>query len=353
MDEFLICGMQQVGVGVPNLEDAARWYRRVFGTDIRIFEDDGVASLMGTYTGGVPQHRKAQLAVNLQGGAGLEIWQYKSRAPRSAEFEVRPGDLGICRTRIKARNPADSHARMVGAGIEGLGELRIDPSGSPSFILRDPMGFMHQIVEGQEWFTSGSSLTGGVSGCMIGVSRMDESIEFYRKVLGYDTIIYDVEGSSSDLEESFDAPRRLRRVLLGRRAPSSGAFGPLLGTSRIELVQAVNHAPRRIFSNRFWGDLGYIHVCFDVRGMDALKRHCGSCGFPFRIDSGEAFLMGEASGRFAYVEDPDGTLIEFVETYQLPLVKKLGLKIDLRRRPASKPLSRWLLRALAFNRIRD
>jgi len=34
--------------------------------------------------------------------------------------------------------------------------------------------------------------------------------------------------------------------------------------------------------------------------------------------------MGEASGHFAYVEDPDGTLIEFVETHKIPIIKKLG-----------------------------
>ena len=31
--------------------------------------------------------------------------------------------------------------------------------------------------------------------------------------------------------------------------------------------------------------------------------------------------MGDAAGQFAYIEDPDGTLIEFVETHKVPLVK--------------------------------
>jgi len=89
-----------------------------------------------------------------------------------------------------------------------------------------------------------------------------------------------------------------------------------------------------------------------VRGMDALKTYCKAAGSPFTVDSGDNFTMDGAAGRFAYVEDPDGTLIEFVETYRLDIVKKLGLHIDLRRRKPDKPLPRLMLRALGLNRIK-
>ena len=42
--------------------------------------------------------------------------------------------------------------------------------------------------------------------------------------------------------------------------------------------------------------------------------------------------MGEASGRFTYIEDPDGTLIEFVETHKVPVVARIGLYIDMNKR---------------------
>ena len=61
--------------------------------------------------------------------------------------------------------------------------------------------------------------------------------------------------------------------------------------------------------------------------MEALRKECEEKGYPFTVDSekalGETFDMGEAAGRFSYIEDPDGTLIEFVETLKVPLVKKL------------------------------
>ena len=108
--------------------------------------------------------------------------------------------------------------------------------------------------------------------------------------------------------------------------------------------------------DRFWGDLGYIQICYDIRGMRELKALCADKGFPFTVESnpetsGSAqFDMGEASGIFAYAEDPDGTLIEFVETHKLPILKKIGWYLDLRKRNPKKPLPNWMLKTLRFSR---
>ena len=63
--------------------------------------------------------------------------------------------------------------------------------------------------------------------------------------------------------------------------------------------------------------------------------------------------MGEAAGHFAYIEDPDGTLIEFVETHKIPILKKIGWYLDLTKRDALKPLPRWMLKSMGLNRKKD
>jgi hypothetical protein len=63
--------------------------------------------------------------------------------------------------------------------------------------------------------------------------------------------------------------------------------------------------------------------------------------------------MGEAAGHFSYIEDPDGALIEFVETHKIPILKKLGWYLDLRKRNPEKPLPNWMLKALGLNRVKD
>jgi len=87
--------------------------------------------------------------------------------------------------------------------------------------------------------------------------------------------------------------------------------------------------------------------------MDALKEECAQKGFDFTVDSQESFDMGEAAGRFSYIEDPDGTLIEFVEAHKLPIVKKIGWYLDLKGRDQNKPLPRWILRSMRFGRRKD
>jgi catechol 2,3-dioxygenase-like lactoylglutathione lyase family enzyme len=351
---YLVSGIQQIGVGVRDLEQSWRWYRRHLGLDIPVFRDDGEAALMLPYTGGLPQARKAVLAVNLQGGGGLEVWQYARRLPLSAAFTPEPGDLGIYAPRLKARDVPAAHARFQAAGLELLGPVEPDPAGTPGFFLRDPFGNPFQVVAEDAWFQRGGSRpTGGVSGAMIGVKQLEPALGLYRDILGFDRLVYDRQGVFPDLAGLPGGRQPVRRVLLAHSRPRRGAFSELLGPGRLELVQALERAPRKIFSGRFWGDLGFIHLCFDVRGMEALKERCAAAGFPFTVDSAQAFVMGEASGRFAYVEDPDGTLVEFVETYRLALLRRLGWYLDLRRRPAGKRLPRWLLAALGLNRVRD
>ena len=49
--EKRIIGIQQIGIGVKNMREAWSWYKKAFGMDIRVFEDDAVAALMLPYTG--------------------------------------------------------------------------------------------------------------------------------------------------------------------------------------------------------------------------------------------------------------------------------------------------------------
>ena len=94
-------------------------------------------------------------------------------------------------------------------------------------------------------------------------------------------------------------------------------------------------------------------MCFDVRGMDGLQYKCTEAGFPFTVDTANSFDMGEAAGRFAYIEDPDGTLIEFVETHKVPILKSVGWYLDLKNRNPEKSLPRIVIQAMGLNRVRD
>ena len=102
--EKVISGIQQVGIGVPNAEEAFQWYKKYFGMDILVFQDEAEAKLMTRYTGGVVQKRNAYLALNMQSGGGFEIWQYTSRSPEPSNTPIKLGDLGIFCIKMKAKD---------------------------------------------------------------------------------------------------------------------------------------------------------------------------------------------------------------------------------------------------------
>ena len=89
--------------------------------------------------------------------------------------------------------------------------------------------------------------------------------------------------------------------------------------------------------------------------MRALEKKCESYGFPFTVDSCKDdghFDMGEASGHFTYIEDPDGTLIELVEVHKLTILKKPHIYIDMLKRNRKKSFPKWMVRMMGWTRVR-
>ena len=208
-----IAGIQQIGIGVPNVHEAFKWYRQHFGMDIPIFEEAAEANLMLPYTGGKPHQRHAILAVNMKGGGGFEIWQYTSRTPVPVSFEIQLGDLGIFCTRMKTSDVKGSYNFLKSKNVNLVTELTKDAGGNDTFYLRDPWNNLFQVVKSDSWFGSGKQLTGGPAGCMIGVTDMERSKKFYATILGYDTIVYDQEGTFEDFKNLPGGTHKARRVL--------------------------------------------------------------------------------------------------------------------------------------------
>lgn len=346
-----------MGVGVKELKEAWNWYIMAFGMDCPIFEEEAKAEYMLPYTGGQPQCRHAVLVYNLQGGGGFEVWQYKGREPQYRDKETLAGDLGIFSCKIKVKSIDNAYKSLSAKGIKTLGVPATDPAGNKSFFVSDPFGNIFQMVEANDWTMNLGLPTGGSYGAIIGVSDIEKARKTYSDILGYDKVIYDKTGKFEDLALLPGGSGIFRRVLLGRSSPFKGGFSPLMGQSTIELLRAEDRIPTKIFENRFWGDPGFIHLCYDIHGMDTLREYCKVSGFQFTVDSqaskeGNIFDMGEAAGHFAYIEDNDGTLIEFVETHKVPILKKLGWYLNLSKRDPYKPLPKWMIRTLKFSRVK-
>lgn len=340
-----ISGIQQVGIGVQDAHEAWKWYNRTLGLDVPIFDDVAEAKLMTRYTKGNVRERRAILALNMAGGGGAEIWQSQRPLPLAPEVPPRIGDLGIFAVKIKSNDVHRfAHKQQL--------QVATSPEGQATTWLNDPYGNPIQIVPDDSWFKPKANPTGGIVGAIIGVSDMEKALKLYRNTLHINELVYDQTSTFEDFASLEAGSERFRRVLLRKPLGNAGAFCKFFGNVEIELVQALDYQPRQIFSGRSWGDLGYIHLCFDAVDMDSLKAACSANGFPFTVDSANTFDMGEAGGRFSYIEDPDGTLIEFVETHKVPILKKIGWYLNLKKRKTQKPLPDWMVATLGWGRVR-
>ncbi len=348
----IVNGIQQIGIGVANVNEVFNWYRQYLGFDILVFKDEATAGLMTKYTAEKAEKRIAYLSLNMLGGGGLEIWQFQNRRPKAPKKEITLGDLGIHIMKLRTNDVSSVYANLKSLDLELLTSISIQTEQPPHFFFKDPWNNIVQVIQDSYCFSTTAIKCGGVMGAVLGVSDMDTSIKFYNQFLGFDHIVYDSTDSFDDFKELAGGDHIFRRVLLQRSSTERGGFGELLGPCEVELIQTINRKPNHIYKDRLWGDLGYIHLCFDIRGMNQHRLDAIAVGYPFTVDSADSFDMGDAAGHFSYVEDPDGTLLEFVETHKVPIIKKLGIFINMKNRSATRPLPRWLVKAMRVHRVK-
>ena len=346
----LITGIQQVGIGVQDADAAKIAYKNDFGMNVKVFDDVADAALMTRYTGNEKHRRRAILSLNMAGGGGFEIWQFLSRKASHPVNEIALGDTGIFAAKIKSQNIRKSHHHFQSAQNKSLTPISKTFDNRNQFWVKDNYGNWFNIIESKEWFNKSNIHCGGVCGAVIGVSNMDNALRFYADVLGINKQVYNVTDDAKNYPGY--SHKKIHRVLIRKEVSTRGAFAKLLGDIEIELVQDVEESRTSIYKNRFWGDCGFMHLCFDVTDMDLLKIRCEEAGYSFTVDSKNSFAMDAAAGRFCYVEDNDGTLIELVETHKVPVIKKLGLYFDLKKRNITKPLPSWMIGCMAWSKIK-
>lgn len=141
-----------------------------------------------------------------------------------------------------------------------------------------------------------NGVLGDVSFChlVVGVTNMDRALAFYRDVLGME-IVFETLISG----EPFDAALHSNRKQEGR------VVGGLLGGLMIELLSIGTNPPPQ---KQRRGITGIHNVSLSVTDLDDTHRRIIDAGY---TPDQEPFEIG--SVRMFFVQDPDGTPVEFIE----------------------------------------
>lgn len=352
----MINAIQHIGFGVADRDRSWAFYRKL-GFDVPMSLNQSYASRMEPLVGG-NYERKVVIAANLMGGATLELYEYLSTQPMPLPEKFMWGDPGMNATALKVPNLA----RALDLFKDTPETIIAGPLNWPAYpswraaLIKDPDGLLIYLVEIPEMKYSicrKKDSVGGVVFSTIAVTDMKRSLEFYRKILDYSEVVYDWKGEDTMLGSIPGGARPMRRVMLRDPRPSSSFFSFYLDRGMIELVEVEGSKGKHVYEGRRWGDVGQMEVCFDVYDIRATFNELVRRGAkPMLEPNDEDFDMGHGStALFAYVADPDGTMIEMAEPTKLNITKAIAL--DLRKRKPGKSFPTWLMKMSRFNRYKE
>ena len=144
----------------------------------------------------------------------------------------------------------------------------------------------------------------------IGVRDVDASYKFYRDILGFRIVFFDaknvmvpdlsIESYSRDKEHQFEI-----RMFF--------ALHPM-GGAGLEFAQFRHVEPVPPVKDVTLGDIGYVELAIRVNRLEEFCSNLQPLGINLLTPILEKNWMDGATRKYTYIRDPDGTLIQLVET---------------------------------------
>jgi len=309
----MLCALQHVGMGVSDAAASYAFYRYRLGFNLKLVDWRGKNEEFNPFIGELAEVHII-MAINSRKGGAIELIELIS-LPTCRNGD-RWGDIGYLSSGYRAENLAMLARHLERSGVSfkvPIQSIQLTDGRRREFaFLRDPDGNILELIDTHP----GVSRRPAVSGLMqitIGVRDLDRAICFYRDILGYDKVLFESSGRASALDPLFRGKLNQREVLLGRSSSLGGLFvSPDGGTLR--LVQALDYEGKQLSEGRPWGYPGLqMECCYEVRDIRSAVEK-------LKADKQEIFRpptylnLGSGShGYFAFVKDPDGNLVEFVE----------------------------------------
>ena len=314
----MIEGFEHVGIGVTDIKRSYDFYKNVLRFSTKLNEGEAVHEEL-TPVIGESSRLATIMAINLSGGAAIELIEHRSTPPRPMP-DVHWGDIGYLGAGLKAYMIDDLVGILKGKGAEFVTpvvEFGISGGGTwKNAFMRDPDGILLELLETEELRESSKKpKIGGFSHLTLGISNMEKSVEFFKRVMGFDEVLLDSDDTPSGLEPVTRGQACRRVCLRQSKEPRS----PLpVETGMVVLVEARGYEGKPIYEGRRWGDVGIMEMAVEVVEIeDTYKTLLERGAVPFAAPADVDMGMG-TKGAVAYIKDPDGNPFEMAEA------KKVG-----------------------------
>jgi catechol 2,3-dioxygenase-like lactoylglutathione lyase family enzyme len=294
-------GVDHVGVGVADIDEAKAFYGRVGFSEVR-FE----------YTGVVPgPNREARVAMLANPGAtpigpgAIKLVQVlDGDGPPPAPAGGGWGELGICEICLHARGVEQVHRDLVAAGAESLMEplaADVEPNGVSLDIayVADPWGGKLELIE---WTGLWRSLPGparaeGVNHVAFGVLDLERTRAFYGR-LGFGEMLFESTEFFEPMAPWYPGEPPGQHMIMLLSAQGAG-------------IEPVVLDPEGPDLRGEWGHIGPFEFAVGVtsleRGLAELRDLGVETGDPVTLD------VGSGEWRYASFRDPDDLYVTLVE----------------------------------------
>ena len=234
---------------------------------------------------------------------GLELSEFFD-IPRS-ERAPNPWDPGAAKLIFRVRDLAAvvNELRTRATPVVTLGGAPVDTPTGRSILVRDPDGSLLQLTQASAAEIAGAKSDGPIIATEIGiaVADMKSAIDFYVGLLGF---------KAGESRHGTSGELRLNALTDGdlwQMAMSIPGTDVTVILARFTIPAGT---PARPFDWRIQ-DVGAPQLQLEVTGLDALLERTARAGYRFL--SVGAKPIERSFGRFVFVIDPDGVLVEFVE----------------------------------------
>jgi catechol 2,3-dioxygenase-like lactoylglutathione lyase family enzyme len=140
----MIKGLNHVGISVSNLERAVEFYRNAFGMQIVVqssFEGERDEAILGL------RGARGRVATVALGHAEIELFEFASPTPKSADPNRPVCDHGISHFCLQVSDLHAEYARLKAAGVAFHCPPQEFPGVGRATYGRDPDGNVFELIE--------------------------------------------------------------------------------------------------------------------------------------------------------------------------------------------------------------